>query len=52
LQTLPYVELSQRKLNVTPLKHEYFEAAFEKIRSPLTKEQLDKYEKWDKEFGG
>jgi SpoVK/Ycf46/Vps4 family AAA+-type ATPase len=52
LADLPYVELSQRKLNVTPLKHEYFEAAFEKIRSPLTKEQLDKYEKWDKEFGG
>ncbi|WP_292382048.1 ATP-binding protein [Methanosarcina sp. UBA289] len=52
LADLPYAELSKRKLNVTPLKHEYFEAAFEKIRSPLTKEQLDKYEKWDKEFGG
>lgn len=52
LADLPYKELTKRKLNVTPLKYEYFEAAFEKIRPPLTKEQLDKYEKWDKEFGG
>lgn len=52
LADLPYAELNKRKLNVTPLKYEYFDAAFEKIRSPLTKEQLDKYEKWDKEFGG
>lgn len=52
LADLPYAELNKRKLNVTPLKHEYFEAAFEMIRSPLTKAQLEKYEKWDKEFGG
>ncbi len=52
LADLPYTELNKKKLNVTPLKHEYFEAAFEKIRSPLTKEQLEKYERWDKDFGG
>ena len=52
LAELPYTELNKKELNITPLKHEYFEAAFEKIRSPLTKEQLEKYEKWDKEFGG
>lgn len=52
LAELPYEELNKRKLNVTPLKNEYFEAAFEKIKSPLTKEQLEKYEKWDTEFGG
>lgn len=52
LADLPYVELRKRKLNITSLKHEYFEAAFEKIRSPLTKGQLEKYEKWDEEFGG
>ena len=52
LAELPYKELEKRKLNVTPLKFEYFEKAFEKIRSPLTKAQLSKYEKWNEEFGG
>jgi len=52
LAELPYKELEKRKLNVTPLKYEYFETAFEKIRSPLTKAQLAKYEKWNEEFGG
>lgn len=52
LADLPYAELNKRKLNVTPLKPEHFQAAFEKIRSPLTKEHLERYEKWDKEFGG
>ncbi len=52
LAELPYKELEKRKLNVTSLKFDYFETAFEKIRSPLTKTQLGKYEKWNEEFGG
>ncbi|MCQ1534465.1 ATP-binding protein [Methanosarcina sp. KYL-1] len=52
LADLPYAELNKRKLNVTPLKFDYFEDAFEKIRTPLTKAQLGKYEKWNEEFGG
>jgi katanin p60 ATPase-containing subunit A1 len=52
LAELPYKELEKRKLNVTSLKFDYFETAFEKIRSPLTKAQLAKYEKWNVEFGG
>ncbi|AKB24118.1 Cell division protein FtsH [Methanosarcina sp. MTP4] len=52
LAELPYKELEKRKLNVTSLKFDYFETAFEKIRSPLTKAQLAKYEKWNEEFGG
>ncbi|HII00929.1 TPA: AAA family ATPase [Methanosarcinaceae archaeon] len=52
LAELPYKELEKRKLNITSLKFDYFETAFEKIRSPLTKAQLAKYEKWNEEFGG
>jgi SpoVK/Ycf46/Vps4 family AAA+-type ATPase len=52
LADLPYAELNKRKLILSPLRHEHFEAAFEKIKPPLTTEQLEKYEKWDKEFGG
>lgn len=52
LADLPYTELTKRKLNLAPLKHEHFETAFEKIRSPLTKKLLERYEMWDHEFGG
>lgn len=52
LADLPYKELKERQLKVTSLKFDYFEAAFEKIRSPMTKAELEKYDKWNEEFGG
>ncbi|MDD4497079.1 MAG: AAA family ATPase, partial [Methanosarcinaceae archaeon] len=52
LADLPYKELKERQLKVTSLNFDYFEAAFEKIRSPLTKAELEKYDKWNEEFGG
>ncbi|WP_367884238.1 hypothetical protein [Thermococcus sp. JCM 11816] len=29
-----------------------FEEAFKKIKSPLTRKELEHYEKWAEEFGG
>ncbi|HIP63290.1 MAG TPA: hypothetical protein EYH04_04160, partial [Archaeoglobus profundus] len=29
-----------------------FHKAFKKIKSPLTKKDIEKYEKWNEEFGG
>ncbi|AEF97204.1 ATP-binding protein [Methanotorris igneus] len=52
LAKLPYNELRKRKLNVRPLTNDDFEEAFKKIKSPLTKKDIEKYEKWAEEFGG
>ncbi|ADG13154.1 AAA ATPase central domain protein [Methanocaldococcus infernus ME] len=52
LAKLPYNELKNKKLKVRPLTNEDFEEAFKKIKSPLTKSEIKKYEKWAEEFGG
>ena len=52
LAKLPYNELRKKKLKTRPLANDDFEEAFKKIKSPLTKRDIEKYEKWAEEFGG
>ncbi|ACX72859.1 AAA ATPase central domain protein [Methanocaldococcus vulcanius M7] len=52
LAKLPYNELRKRKLKTRALTNNDFEEAFKKIKSPLTKRDIEKYEKWAEEFGG
>jgi len=49
LAELPYEKLRRRSLRTRPLEMRDFEAAFKKIKSPLTRKE---YEKWAEEFGG
>lgn len=52
LAELPFEELKKRELKVRPLEMSDFEEAFKKVKSPLTKKDLDRYERWNEEFGG
>ncbi|HJK52865.1 MAG TPA: ATP-binding protein, partial [Methanocorpusculum sp.] len=51
LAELPFRELKERCLVTRPLQMEDFRPAFAKIRSPLTKDTIDQYEQWNKEYG-
>ncbi|NJE00913.1 26S protease regulatory subunit [Thermococcus sp. JdF3] len=52
LASLPLEELRKRSLRTRPLGMRDFEEAFRKIKSPLTKKDIERYEKWAEEFGG
>jgi len=52
LERLSNIEVNDLNLKVRPLEMEDFEVAFKKIKSPLTRKDLDRYEKWAEEFGG
>ncbi|KUH34547.1 cell division protein [Thermococcus celericrescens] len=52
LASLPLEELRKRSLRTRPLEMRDFEEAFRKIKSPLTKRDIERYEKWAEEFGG
>ncbi|MBW9221007.1 ATP-binding protein [Methanothermococcus sp. SCGC AD-155-M21] len=52
MANLSYNELKRRKLKTRPLTNDDFEEAFKKIKSPLTKSEIEKYERWGEEFGG
>jgi len=52
MANLSYNELKRRKLKTRALTNDDFEEAFKKIKSPLTKSEIEKYEKWGEEFGG
>jgi len=52
LAELPFEELRKQQLNVRPLEISDFEEAFKKVKSPLTKRDIERYEKWNEEFGG
>ncbi|ADT84366.1 ATP-binding protein [Thermococcus barophilus] len=52
LAGLPFEELRKRSLRTRPLEMRDFEEAFRKIKSPLTKKDIERYEKWAEEFGG
>ncbi len=52
LAELPYDELKNKSLKTRPLTMEDFYLAFEKVKSPLTKKDVERYEKWNEEFGG
>ena len=49
---LPYTELVKKSLKVRSLKIKDFDDAFEKVKAPLTKDKIEKYEKWNEEYGG
>lgn len=52
LASLPLEELRRRSLRTRPLEMRDFESAFKKIKSPLTRKDIERYEKWAEEFGG
>ena len=52
LAELPFHELRKRSLRTRPLEMRDFEEAFKRIKSPLTRKEIERYEKWAEEFGG
>ncbi len=52
LAELPFHELRKRSLRTRPLEMRDFEEAFKKIKSPLTRKEVERYERWAEEFGG
>ena len=51
LASLSYDELMKKSLKVRSLEMEDFSSAFENVKTPLTKNDLEKYEQWGREFG-
>ena len=47
-----YKEMREKSLKIRQLEMEDFYAAFEKVHSPLSKEDIAKYEKWNEKYGG
>ena len=52
LAELPYDELRRHSLKTRPLEMSDFHQAFEKVKSPLTRRDVERYEMWNEEFGG
>ncbi len=52
LSALPYEELRNKSLKTRPLEEADFESALESIKSPVTREVLEKHRQWADEFGG
>jgi len=51
LADLPFEKLKKHSLKIRPLEMRDFEEAFKKIKSPLTRKDIERYEKWAEEFG-
>ena len=51
LADLPFDELRERVLATRDITNDDFEAAFERIRSPVGKEDLERYMNWNNEYG-
>ena len=51
LAELPFDELKERSLKVRGLCTGDFDDAFEKIRSPITRSDLRRYDEWNEKFG-
>ena len=45
-------KIGELELKVRPLEMRDFEKAFKRIKSPLTRRDIERYEKWAEEFGG
>ncbi len=52
LERLSRVDVTGLTLRIRPLEMEDFEAAFKKIKSPLTRKDIERYERWAGQFGG
>jgi len=48
---LPFEELKKQTLNVGPIVMDYFQNAFEKVKSPLMQKDIERFKKWNDEFG-
>lgn len=51
LADLPHETVKQQTLKVRQLSMDDFKPAFEKTKSPLTKEAINRYINWNKDFG-
>ncbi|WOX57386.1 hypothetical protein [Methanoculleus receptaculi] len=48
---LPFDDLKDRSLKIRGLEARDFDDAFEKIRSPTTADEIDRYEECNRNFG-
>jgi SpoVK/Ycf46/Vps4 family AAA+-type ATPase len=48
---LPFEELKKQTLSVGPIIMEYFQNAFERVKSPMTQKDIERFKKWNDEFG-
>jgi len=51
LEKLSSMDVGKLKLKIRPLEMEDFEEAFRRVKSPITKEKIKRYERWAEEFG-
>ena len=51
LAELPFADLQKRKLKVRPLQREDLDEAFDRIRSPVTKADLKRFDDWNETYG-
>ena len=51
LANLAYEELMKRSLKIRSLEMKDFEDAFKNVKTPLSEDSINKYEKWKREFG-
>lgn len=52
LAELPFNELSQKTLKTCPLSNDDFKEGLKRIKSPITRDTLERYEAWDSMYGG
>ncbi|MHC1597396.1 MAG: ATP-binding protein [Methermicoccaceae archaeon] len=52
LAKLPYEQLRSRSLKTRALTEQDFKDAMRKIKPPITLKDIEKYERWNEEFGG
>jgi SpoVK/Ycf46/Vps4 family AAA+-type ATPase len=48
---LPFEELKKQTLTIGPIIMEYFQNAFEKVKSPMTQNDIERFKKWNDAFG-
>jgi len=48
---LPFEELKKQTLSVGPIIMEYFQSALEKVKSPMTQKDIERFRNWNDEFG-
>ncbi len=51
LEKLSNMDVKNLELKIRPLEMRDFEIAFKKIKSPLTRKDIERYERWAEEFG-
>ena len=51
LAEMPFGELSQKSLKTSPLCDDDFIEGWKRIKSPLTRDQIERYEMWNQQYG-